>query len=598
MARAPRNNSKLRLRVPERAGAVDVNFCRNPLCVQFGVEPYRFETRGHRSLPPRTRDHSVVGSRDSQSLRCNHCRTEHAIKSNLAIAEEFERLRRRFLRTNQAHCCPNTRCFSYGLRVDEHGELYVKHGKTAKGEQRYRCKACGKTFTCGVPARRHRRSHVNGRVMELLVSRVPLARIARRTGISAPTLYDKIDFLYERCRSFLAERDARIALLPKRRWQLSTDRQDILVNWPRRALRATIQVGVLVTADRRSGYALAVHPQIDPDIDPEEQERLVVESNDLAEKRHFRRYGRVWTQAEYERYLAPAVAARQRRARRFQQAIAAANLPAPDPDEFDGGREADEPSDERQLPNRGAMVHIDVLQYAHALYVRHLLEPAIKTVLHSVDEDAGLIGAVCSAWKEHIVTGDTQVASVRFWKEATIDDKDAEALVVARKLEPHIAAHPDLARWEIEEMLFAEDVRTAIMSAPDWEQRLSRSWTRYPYPTKAETQKEVRLVTGGRTLDEHGVARAIRQASLHPADRVMMLFRAMLTGFERGVVSPRRDRRIYSRYAFYNSLMLEKVTTIFRMHYNYMEPGADGQTPAMRLGLAKGKIYMRDLLRN
>lgn len=596
MAKPPKNNSALRLRLPDRSGDVDVNFCRNPLCVQFGIEPYRYDSRGRKNTPPNASDHNVIGPRDSQSLRCNHCRTEHAIKNNLATAEELQRLKQRFLRTNQAHCCPNPQCFCHGLDMDGNPGLYQKHGTTAKGEQRYRCKGCGKTFSCGPPARRHQRAHVNGRVMELLVSRVPLARIARRTGISAPTLYDKIDFLYERCRAFLAERDGRIALLPKRRWQLSTDRQDVLVNWPRRSLRATIQVGILVTADRRSGYALAVHPQIDPDIDPQEQERLVVDNNDLAEKRHFRRFGRVWTQAEYERYLQPAIAARQRRAKRLQQAATAANLPPPDPNEFAGEREMDAPSEERQLPSRGAMVHIDVLQYAHALFVKDLIGPAHTTILHSVDEDAGLIGAVCSAWKEHIATGVAQLASVRFWKDATIDEKDAEAIVVARTLEPHLVAHPDLERWAVEEKLFAQDLRQ-VMAAPNWEKRLARSWIRYPFPTKAETRKEVRLITGGRGFDEDGIARAIRQASLHPADRVMMLFRAMLTGFERGVASPRRDRRIYSRYSFYNPLMLEKVTTIFRMHYNFMEPGADGETPAMRLGLARGRIYMRDLLR-
>ena len=35
---------------------------------------------------------------------------------------------------------------------------------------------------------------------------------------------------------------------------------------------------------------------------------------------------------------------------------------------------------------------------------------------------------------------------------------------------------------------------------------------------------------------------------------------------------------------------------IYRVHYNYLEVGEDKQTPAMSLGLAKGKIRLTDIL--
>jgi hypothetical protein len=35
---------------------------------------------------------------------------------------------------------------------------------------------------------------------------------------------------------------------------------------------------------------------------------------------------------------------------------------------------------------------------------------------------------------------------------------------------------------------------------------------------------------------------------------------------------------------------------IYRVYYNFVQAGEDGKTPAMRLGLAKGKISIDDLL--
>jgi hypothetical protein len=42
--------------------------------------------------------------------------------------------------------------------------------------------------------------------------------------------------------------------------------------------------------------------------------------------------------------------------------------------------------------------------------------------------------------------------------------------------------------------------------------------------------------------------------------------------------------------------MIGKLLDIFRVFYNYVETGKDGQTPAMRLGLAKGKVDVEDII--
>jgi transposase-like protein len=43
--------------------------------------------------------------------------------------------------------CPNKVCADYGRRQSKGQKNIVKYGKTKAGRQRYKCKACGSTFT-------------------------------------------------------------------------------------------------------------------------------------------------------------------------------------------------------------------------------------------------------------------------------------------------------------------------------------------------------------------------------------------------------------------------------------------------------------------
>lgn len=59
----------------------------------------------------------------------------------------------------------------------------------------------------------------------------------------------------------------------------------------------------------------------------------------------------------------------------------------------------------------------------------------------------------------------------------------------------------------------------------------------------------------------------------------------------------RRSGRHHLRhaYGFYDPEMVPKMVAILRFYHNWMLPGRDGRTPAMRIRLARGHIYPRDL---
>ena len=50
------------------------------------------------------------------------------------------------------------------------------------------------------------------------------------------------------------------------------------------------------------------------------------------------------------------------------------------------------------------------------------------------------------------------------------------------------------------------------------------------------------------------------------------------------------------RYSAYNPTNIVMLLGIFRVFYNYCATGKEEKTPAIRLGLAKGKVDLEDII--
>jgi hypothetical protein len=99
---------------------------------------------------------------------------------------------------------------------------------------------------------------------------------------------------------------------------------------------------------------------------------------------------------------------------------------------------------------------------------------------------------------------------------------------------------------------------------------------------------------GADALDR--LAHLFNRASLHAIDRFFMLVRRRLRLLERPISPTRRARRVWHGYAPYDPAMVGKCLDIFRVWYNWCFIGEDGLTPAERLGVAKGKVRMEDIV--
>ncbi|MEE4211436.1 MAG: hypothetical protein V2I43_19490, partial [Parvularcula sp.] len=85
-------------------------------------------------------------------------------------------------------------------------------------------------------------------------------------------------------------------------------------------------------------------------------------------------------------------------------------------------------------------------------------------------------------------------------------------------------------------------------------------------------------------------------STLRSVDSYFHRFRSNVRFASRPQVSTNSHGRVWGRHHLYDPEVLEKMVEIYRFYHNWMDPGADGKTPAMRIGLAKGRVYERDLL--
>jgi hypothetical protein len=92
------------------------------------------------------------------------------------------------------------------------------------------------------------------------------------------------------------------------------------------------------------------------------------------------------------------------------------------------------------------------------------------------------------------------------------------------------------------------------------------------------------------------LARLYNKASLHAIDCFFMQVRRRLSILERPIASSSNAGRIWYGYSAYNPAMIVKMLGIVRVFYKYCLAGQDGKTPAMRLGLAKVKVALEDII--
>lgn len=563
-----------------------MNFCKNPGCPNFGV------------LAAPTTSKGAGGGKDGYAVRaagkglpvlhCHACGEYPPVKSNVAIREELERLSR-YLEPRMAPSCTNVACNNHGVGIGSDSNVYQAFGRTVSGGQRYRCKACGRTFTVRTATAGQRTPHKNKIVFSLLMNKAPFRRIGEVADINPKTLYDKIDFLHRQSLAFVAHRERRLQEgLSIARLYLGVDRQDYAVNWTRREDKRNVQLTAVGSADNATGYVFGMHLNFDSGLAASQIERESKACGDLELPHPFRRHARLWLEADYQaavqsRRATPVPRTHQslsaRVAARYDEAMAREDI-----EDFEA------PDRTTQLPDAGMQIHAEYTLYGHFFFLRRLL-PGAEKIRFFLDQDAGMRAACLGAFQPDIRGRRCDAFYVRINKDMTVDERKralADSRQAFRALQEQ---RPDLDQQALRLLLIKERLH-AMAEIGQWKDR----WLTHPFPSMGEPEKAVCYLTGYGDYDEDHLAWLYNKASLRAIDVFFMLVRRRLSLLERPLATMSNARRLWHGYSAYNPRSITKVLDIFRVFYNYVLVGHDKKTPAMRLGLAKGRVTLEDII--
>jgi len=243
-----------------------------------------------------------------------------------------------------------------------------------------------------------------------------------------------------------------------------------------------------------------------------------------------------------------------------------------------------------QLPDAGMQIHAEHTLYGHFFLLRRLLLGAEK-IRFFLDQDAGMRAACLGAFQPDIRDRRCDAFYVRINKDMTVNERKrarADSRQAFRALQEQ---RPDLDQQGLRLLLIKERFH-AMAEIGQWKDR----WLTYPFPSMNEPEKAVRYLTSDEDYDEDHLAWLYNKASPRAIDVFFMLVRRRLSLLERPLATMSNARRLWHGYSAYNPSSITKVLDIFRVFYNYVLIGHDKKTPAIRLGLAKGRVALEDII--
>jgi hypothetical protein len=249
----------------------------------------------------------------------------------------------------------------------------------------------------------------------------------------------------------------------------------------------------------------------------------------------------------------------------------------------------------RRLPRKGMQVHSEYPIYGHFEYLRRLLPGCEKFVFY-LDQESGIRAACHAAFWQQILEKRCDAFFVKIDKELTVNEKRRLKAQCDKELSDFLDKNPALIDAYVDDVrLFylKERIRDTVPAG-----RCEDEWLIYPFPNMSEPKKAVSWLTDlkDQAYDDYELAELYLRASLHGIDRFFMQMRRLTSLLERPIATSSSARRLWYAYAPYSPLVVAQLVEIFRVYYNYIKTGKDKKTPAMRLGLAKGKVSFDDIV--
>ena len=580
---------------------IQVNYCRNPGCENYGVPPRTMPGDLGRSpnKDPNYKLHTTSGGR-VPSLLCKTCKENPSIKSNRGIAEEIGRLVRTdgLWTLDERTACKTPECENFGRSVAHHPSEYTKRGFSSSGGQVYKCTWCRHTVVASTAFRIHADNQWHAAdVFSRLANKAPMSGVVRGAGLgSSGNYYSILDFIHARCLAFSGALDRAMidgrVRLPER-MVIESDAQSYMLNWTSRLDRRNVEIYGYCSVDSHSRFILGMHGNFDTDADAFAINTEAAQLGDMSGREPFRKYARYWLAGDD---------LRAGRSKNFQtrsvrkglvdqiEALYAAAASREDVEDI----ELEHLNVTYRTPflRNGLLVHMPYTTYAHWYLLRRLLLGAgvEQTQFHFDIDSMSRAAFLCSFIKE-IKERRAHAFYVKYDKNFTVDERRA-AVAKARARRGKVRSElPAYKRRKVDLIMMKESL-TAGHRHGKWHDE----WFDHPNPTMNEPHKAMSWLTPDPALDEDTVARMFLRGRLARVDNVFMLTRRLFNAFERPIGTPSGQNAVWHGYQPYNPAMVQKYLTVFRTVNNFIQVGEDGRTPAMRLGLADGPLRYADIL--
>lgn len=559
---------------PEACGDLQVNCCRNPHCPSYGIA----RNEGKVSQPVLNREdqpvkYTLTGSAHELCLCCHSCRKYFPVKSNAGIIEEYERISA-YSKNKAFASCPNLNCENHDKPLNEFNECYYKYGKTELEKQRFQCKICKKTFIVSNNHTKQKYSHLNRSIFVDLVGKKPFNRIIDAENISPKTLYDKISFIEKKCLAFSSHKEfTKLPSLKIERVYLGVDQQFFTVNWRTKTDRRNVILRSIASCDTETGYCFGFNLNYDSKFQQHDVEQEAAACNDVSLPPSYRKLARIWLMDDYNKLTDGEI-------KRSKIII------------DDSSQKEGDLSVYTRPPSNGVQIHSAYTIFGHFLLLSKLLKN-VEKVRFALDCDSGMRTSCLSIFKDRVMDRTCDIFEVKGKHDFRIDEMIKMRTANKKLLEDTMLQYGLDHEYQAMQILLGQKLER-IYNNKDI--HFDKRWVEFPFIHNGDLVKKVRHATDFYEYDFHHLVNLYLKMSLHTTNTLFQLARRLIVLLERPLKTSTVDS-MWHIYSAYNPVVIQQLLNIFRTYYNYCRKSKKSkQTPAMRLGLAKGVVDPADIL--
>lgn len=527
------------------------------------------------------------GSGKQKVIHCNGCNENIPIKNNACINEELARFQQ-YLDEPVEYACPNNACPNKSTSLYVNQSLYRKFGQTSKEKQRYQCKNCHRTFSITPKASRQTLAYKNINIFMLLMNHVPFRRILEIEDIKFQTLYDKIDYIENRCIKYLQHKEIEFFQNNKlERLYLGCDQQFFTLNWTSTYDKRNIILHAVATCDNDYRYCFGMNLNYDPNVNIDDVNSHAAEINENLVPAAYRLYSRIWTESDYWDELRKSYkSAKPKKKTLLESQVHEKYREALERDDIEAPRDIFE---ECKLPQKGAQIHCEYTLYGHFFLLQRLLRN-VEKVRFFLDQDSGMRAACISAFADRILNRTCDAFYIKTNNDVSIHERKRINQQSLNLINSTMAEHGFASQFEAKKFLLGQAIEEAIPIGR-WQDR----WIKFPFSHAGELNKMACHLTDLHDYDLPHLINLYNKASIHSTDNYFQLTRRRIRLVERPLKTMAKTNQ-WNGYSAYNPQKTQQLLNIFRAYYNYCMPGKDKKTPAMRIGITKSKVKVKDIL--